>query len=367
MPQKIFAVLIITLWVLTCPHNSFAANIFTKLKSPYPSMVYALNRLEDGDKTCSTPPPPPTLMNFTSIYTDKTEGTSIIDATAESQYRQQTNTITQFETQIYKWIETGFKNDNNNTRAPIACAIDWLYDWANNNAMVGIDTSSQGEATRKWTLASLSSQYIQIRNTNWIEPEKRKVIDDWLYTLAAQVMKDYSRDMHRTSRNNNHQYWAAWSVMITGVALNEPKFYKWGIQNYKKAMRQIEKDGTLPLETARKGKAFHYHLFATSPLLMMAETAKVNGLNLYKYRQNSLLKLINLDLAELENNQEYLTAVTGTAQDLTGTITPRQLAWLVPYRLHYKNIRADRWIKNLNPMIQRRIGGDLSRIYSAAE
>ena len=322
--------------------------------------------LEQSDDACPTAPLPPSHMNFTSIYTDKTEGTSIIDAHAENLYRQQTNAINQYETQIYKWIEKGFAPENN-TRTPITCTIDWLSDWANQNALLGIEISSQGEATRKWTLASLSSQYIQIRKTKWIAPEKRKTIDDWLYHLAAQVMEEYKRDRHRTSRNNNHQYWEAWSVMITGVALNEPKFYKWGVRNFKKAMQQVQKDGTLPLELSRQGKAFHYHLFATTPLVMMAETAKKNGLNLYKYRHNSLLKLINLNLKELENNQEYLTATTETAQDLTGTITPRQLAWLVPYRQNYPDRRADKWIEELNPMIQRGIGGNLSRIYSDAE
>ena len=69
--------------------------------------------LEQSDDACPTAPLPPSHMNFTSIYTDKTEGTSIIDAHAENLYRQQTNAINQYETQIYKWIEKGFAPENN--------------------------------------------------------------------------------------------------------------------------------------------------------------------------------------------------------------------------------------------------------------
>lgn len=346
---------------LSYPHLSYAG--WNNLKSPYPSFKTKIDNLLPSEEECKTPPSPPKDLNFTSIYKDKSQGSSRVDLKSEKIYKNQTKVIRAYERQIHDWIEEAITKKNT-TRLPINCAIEWLAYWAEENAFLNVEISPQGQAVRKWSLASLSNAYSHIQNTNWISASEKRKIESWLHNLAKQVMRDYRPDKTRVSRNNNHQYWSAWSVMITGVITNDRKLYKWGIQNYKKAMQVMNKDGSLPLELARQSKAFHYHIFATAPLIMIAETAKVNGYNLYKYKQSRLSKLVDLILNDLDNNQKTITTKTNTPQNLTRTITAGQLAWLVIYNENYQDLRAQNWIKNLSPMKQRRIGGNLSALYS---
>lgn len=353
--------LFITIFILCSALYTQSVEAFWhNLKSPYPEIKIE-NVIANLDSSkCKKPPNIPQSLLFTSIYTDKGMGSSVIDTDAQEKYKNQTKDIWAYERQISNWIQN-FRSGKNQAYS-FTCSIFWLETWAEKKALLKIETSPQGEAVRKWHLAVISSHYIQIKK--FMPKQKQQRIERWINKLATQVMKDYATNTARISRNNNHQYWAAWSVMVSGVALNNRKFYKYGIQNFKKAMKQVNNKGALPLELQRKSKAFHYHLFALSPLVMMAETAKINGYNLYKYRDSALVRLIDLTLNEVENGQARIMSLTGIKQDLTRSITNGQLAWLVPYSLQYDDVRAQKLIQELSPMKQRRIGGDLSQIYS---
>jgi poly(beta-D-mannuronate) lyase len=335
-------------WVLI-PQSANA--FWYDLKSPYP----VLNDREALiAKNCLIATIPPAHLMFSSIYKQDDDSSSIADKNLEKSYKKQTKPIWDYENKISKWTH--------NNEAD--CALSWMHEWAERNAMLKLDVSAQGEAIRKWFLATISSHYIQIKTQYIIDKNRKQTIEKWLDKLAKQVMIDYPAKSDQISRNNNHKYWAAWSVMITGIALNNRSYYKYGIQNFKKAMKQVTEDGALPLELKRKSMAFHYHLFALLPLVMIAETAKENGYNLYKYNNNALLKLINFTLNDLDNNQRKTTELTAIDQNLDRAVNSGQLAWLVPYYNSKKDERALKWILKFSPMKQRRIGGNLSQIYS---
>lgn len=361
MRKIAYLIILIATFQLAYPHKSYG--FWYELKSPYPLQTKKLNQLENKTKKCDVAPSIPKHMNFTSIYGDGDASRSTVNQSLEKRYQKQIQNIRVFERFVHKNLERTLSNKEK-TRQSIHCSFKWLENWADQNAMLKIQVSAQGQAVRKWTLASLASAYIQMQKINWIETSRKTNIEKWLGDLAYQVVADYNDDAEKASRNNNHQYWSAWAVMITGIVTNDRKLYWWAIKNYKKAIRQIDKDGTLPLELIRQSKAFHYHIFAVAPLIMIAETAKANGYNLFKYKNSRILKLINLILNELDHDQEYLTHKTGKTQDLTRTITSGQLAWLIIYDKNYDDTRAQKWIETLAPLKQRRIGGNLSLLYS---
>lgn len=335
------------------------------LKSPFPVLTELPNSMTTPSEKsdCPKPPTPSHDLIFTSIYTDKSNGTSKVDEEARKEYRNQISKLKEYENQIYKWIESGFIGDENGTNN-ISCAISWLSNWAENRSLLDGKTNFQGEAVRKWILASLSSLYIQIKYLPDIDSLEKKEIEKWFKRLGKVVIKDYERNPERNSRNNNHMYWAAWSVMITGVALNDIHFYRWGRKKFKQALADIQTDGTLPLEIERQSKAFHYHLFAAGPLVLMAETVTKNGKDMYKYNNKALPRLVDRILEELGNDQAYITDMAGSIQDLDRTITPGNLAWLEVYNTRYPSDTAMIWLEDLRPMIQRRLGGNLTRIYA---
>lgn len=340
-------------------YTQSAEAFWHNLKSPFPAIKIENELPVLKRSKCKNPPAPPKDLNFVSIYSNTNTSSSIINKAAQERYRGRTKNIWAYERQISNWVQN-IRNKKNKSYS-LTCSIFWLEAWAKENALLKVETSPQGKAVRKWHLAVISSHYIQIKHL--ITKQQQFQIENWIRNLAKQVIEDYPNNSSRMSHNNNHQYWAAWSVIITGITLNDRQLYQHGIQVFKRAMQQINKNGSLPLELKRQSKAFHYHLFSLSPLVMIAETAKINGYNLYKYRSNALLNLIEFTLEEINNEQNQITKLTGVKQDLTRSITGGQLAWLVPYSVHYNDDSVQDLINQFSPMKQRRIGGDLSQIY----
>lgn len=339
---------------LSFSSSSQAASFFNRLKSPYPALSEDIV-IPSNSNECPMTPNSIHDMEYVSIYTDRSNGVSIVDKEAQKKYRQQNADIKKYERQIAKWIEE---------RKHLSCVIQWLYDWSIKDSLLHGKVNFQGEATRKWALATLSSHYIQIRNLKGIDKKKTKKIDQWLERVADQAIKDYERNPEAISRNNNHMYWAAWAVMITGITVNNQSLYHWSAKQYKKAVKEIQEDGTLPLETYRQSKAFHYHLFATAPLVMMAETIVRNDHDIYRYHNEALHKLVNRIVEELETNQRHMEEITGTKQNMEGTITAAQLAWMEPYYARFQEERMKPWLDKLRPMKQRRIGGNMTQLYA---
>jgi poly(beta-D-mannuronate) lyase len=217
---------------------------------------------------------------------------------------------------------------------------------------------------RKWTLASFSSSFIQISEDERLSSQHVRIVKAWLNLIAQNVRNEYSRQLENRTRQNNHMYWAAWATMITAVLVEDTDMFNWSVDKLKFAINQISDDGTLPLEMERMGKAFNYHVFAAGPLIMMAETAEKNGINIYEFRKGALKNLINRILTELETDQAYITQTLDRKQNIDGTLTPGQLAWMEPYYARFKEPRMEKWLEQFRPMIQRRLGGNLSQYFS---
>ncbi len=128
------------------------------------------------------------------------------------------------------------------------------------------------------------------------------MIELWLKEYADVVQKDYSTKLHLGSRQNNHLYWAAWALGITGAAIDDVSLLDWSIAKATHGIYQIKEDGTLPFEMARGKRALSYHVFAAHPLVMVANLAAANNKqDLYKINNGALDKLIFTLLKGLEN------------------------------------------------------------------
>jgi len=325
-----------------------------ELKSPY-----KMSQVTKVAKTTNCPKTPPAVRNllFKSIYTNRDHGLSIIDKKAQKKYKKQTKPLRYFEQKISNWIE------NHQTEGTyLNCAVQWLSDWAKKDALLNNKVSFQGEAIRKWTLAVLSSNYIQIMHSPHTSSQDKKTIKDWLHRLSEQVIEDYSRYPEKMSRQNNHIYWSAWAVMITSTITNDKDHFHWAKSKFDRGISQIEKDGTLPHEIFREGKAFNYHVFALGPLIMMAETLEANSKQGYVQK---LHKLVRVVLEGLENEQAYFEEKTGIKQDLKGTITAPQLAWIEIYHARYPNDITEKWVEKFRPFHQRRLGGNITRLFAS--
>jgi poly(beta-D-mannuronate) lyase len=311
---------------------------------------------------CPALPPPVIDLKMPSKYRTDDAQRATIDPENAAGYEELSSPIYDFMNALSDASDAVVRSRGQQDDAA-QCAIAGLRRWAEADAMLG-DSNAIGDAVRKWELASAALVYLKLRGAVTIPAADRAAIEPWLRRLALRVRKVYTTDTRLTSRNNNHVYWAAWGVTAAGLALDDRGFVDWGIAVYRRALRQIQPDGTLPLEMARGARALQYHVFAVAPLVAIAETAEANGVALYSEHDSALLRLIDTTLSGLDDPTMFARR-SGAPQVLESAVNSANLAWLEFYARRFADPRAERRLAELRPMRQRRLGGNLTLLLGA--
>jgi poly(beta-D-mannuronate) lyase len=316
---------------------------------------------DNKEFSCEAPPAPMRDIQVESFYSNADASASVVDPEKYAAYKAASKPASTFEVGLES---TANRYVRSNPPRPelAACVLKWLDTWAQGGALLG-SVNKNGEYTRKWLLGSVASAYMQIRGEPSLDPEKKKHVTAWMRQVADVVRNDFSRDAQLKSRQNNHLFWAAWSVGAAGMALNDDSMFRWAIEKEKFGINSIQADGTLPTELARGRRAYLYHLFAAMPLFMLAEAADRNGVDLFHENNDGLKRLGEVSLKNL-GNPAYFAKLTGEQQDLTHVGTPSDLGWVEIYRQHYQDPKADAALREFRPMKQSRFGGNITLLYS---
>lgn len=320
-----------------------------------------LNGAPLGSFTCASPPKPVRDLRVDGFYADRGSGSSVVDREAEAGYREATQSITRYEDGLTQ-ISDRYLASKPPNAALAACVLDWLAVWAAAGAMLG-EASQQGGYVRKWGLAPVAASYLKIRDEPTLDATKKKAVEQWIRRWARVVRDDYD-STKLESRRNNHLYWAAWSVGLAAVVLDERALFDWSMEKTRLGLKQIREDGTLPLEMGRKARAYHYHAFASAPLVLTAELAARNGIDLYGEYDGALRRLVARTIAGFSDDTFFATA-TGVKQDRSGSSKGPHVAWLEPYYARTGDLAAVTVIGKFRPMKERRLGGDMTLQYGA--
>ena len=137
--------------------------------------------------SCDKPPLPPEKMEYKSVYTDRSEGVSIVDEEAKARYKEQIQEITAYEKQIASWTEKIIARKASESDY---CAIDWMISWASQDALLNLQATSQGEAVRKWFLATIATHYDILSQNVEIPKDAQTELERCIEALTIQVIKD---------------------------------------------------------------------------------------------------------------------------------------------------------------------------------
>jgi poly(beta-D-mannuronate) lyase len=133
---------------------------------------------------------------------------------------------------------------------------------------------------------------------------------------------------------------------------------------YRAAAAQIRADGTLPLELVRKSKARHYHLFALTPLVLIAEAGARNDLDLYGERGGAIHRLVGRVVESLDDPGDF-ERLTGAKQDWVGAFGGGSLVWMEPYFSRFRDPRLAPWLARFRPMRHPWFGGDATLCFGS--
>lgn len=320
---------------------------------------------KSGSFECPPFPAPYTdTLDFPSKYEGSGKARDQLNEASDAEYKARSKPVTDLEKAITKvvdkYLETGRPE-------ALACAINGYLGWAQAGGLRGPATTYSGKAIRKWSLASLSGAWLRLKFSSSqplrAYPEQSAAIEQWLGRVADQVVSEWDPDAP-LKNVNNHFYWAAWSVMATGVALDRRELFDWSTRIYNTFATQADEQGFLPNELNRETRALGYHNFAITPLAMIAAFGKANGVDLASQGNGALKRLATVTLQGIDNPKLFEDR-TGKPQALDGFDEPQsKLAWLAPYcwTVGCTGVAAQK-LEALRPLKNTRLGGDMSSVF----
>ena len=183
-----------------------------------------------------------------------------------------------------------------------ACVSSLLESAAKAKAWSGKMPTLQGTYVQNWTLSGVAISYLKVRQSGQGTKEQDAAIQKWFAAMAAQVRAyfDAGASNPKSDAWNNHIYWAGLAVAAEGIAANDAKAFRWGMDTYKGGVDSIQLDGSLVAEMYREQMAPHYHLYALGPLILLAEFGETNGMHLYAEDDGAIHRLVKLCTSGLE-------------------------------------------------------------------
>ena len=315
-------------------------------------------------QACPDAPAPYTgALLFPSKYAGSDAARDKLSTAAYGQYLQLTEQVRTLESGVSKLVSRYLKKGN---PAYAECALAWLSTWAEADALLSQEYTHTGKSARKWALATVSSAYLRLKFSR-SQPlaghaEQVQKVEQWLGKLADQVVLDW--DEQPLNRRNNHQYWAAWAVMSSAVALDRQDLFEWSVAQYRHGMQEVDGEGYLPLELARQTRALAYHNYSLGPLLMIAAFAQANGLDLRADNHGALQRLAERVERGIDDPQSFKNK-TGYAQTLEDLHSNSRFSWLEPYCALYRcSAKTTAWRRSLEPLSTYRLGGELTQLFS---
>ncbi len=237
---------------------------------------------------------------------------------------------------------------------PAKCALTMLDSWATADALLGRLDTADAQHQRRWTLCGLALAYLKIRAQPGLDPAAKGRIEGW-FTKLANASTAYYGKWPRNAYTN-HIHWWALGLAATGVATADNTMFDHGITIYRTAMEDIQPDGTLPLEMARKSHALGYHVFALTPLVMIAELGEANGLKLYDEQGGAIHRLAKRVQAGLDD-PAWFAARAGAEQEYNGKPDKFSYVWAEPYYARFPDPALGRKIEAGRPWFYAWLGG----------
>lgn len=282
--------------------------------------------------TCPVPAHLPVDFVTNGFYADNDPTHSIIDPVKQKAY-QETSGPVKHEGNVIVAAADAFRTTGSVEAA--RCVLDHLTTQAHDNVLTGKMSSSQAYFVQGWVAGAAAIAYLKVDGNSRATSAQRDLILSWLQKEAELTRGFYDHRMQSSHTDaQNHFYWAAVQVGATGIAANNHDDFDWAMQRAKNGIAAIQPDGTLAEEMRRGKRALHYHLYAASPLVMLAELGIPNGIDLYTENHGALKKLVEVSTHGLIDPSLFARR-TGISQERPDPPTAEAIGWAEPYNRRF--------------------------------
>lgn len=275
---------------------------------------------------------------------DSTKSTLKTDGVTGSEIK---NAVNNFLENISKYSDYAiFASSEKRRIVALKCIVDNLENWASAGALVDVETTGNGEAVRKWLLASVSSSILKLQSV-YPNLKLSDNIKGWLSDMSMNVYDYYNtRYLSRTKWFNNHDNWAAFSVALASIITNNDKGIIWAkeIFEYSLSLAKEEKNtGNLyfEIEVGRGYLGAEYMNFSMIPLIFMADCLRINGL------------LSKSDWEKLQLLARFTKDITLHPEKLSLNLEEQKKVgkhmtiWILPYKRLMDNLGVDSYASKI--------------------
>lgn len=282
--------------------------------------------------SCPAPAHLPVDFTTSGFYADNDPTHSIIDPVKQKAYNETSGPVKN-EGNVLVAAADAFRTTGSADAA--RCVLQHLEADAHDNALTGKLSSSQAYFVQGWVAGAAAIAWLKIDGNARATPAQRALILPWLQK-EADITRNYYDQRISTSHNDaqNHFYWAAVQVAATAIATNDARDFGWAMQRARDGIDAIQPDGTLPEEMRRGKRALHYHLYAASPLVMLAELGLPNGVDLYTENHGALKKLVEISTHGLVDPSLFAQR-TGIPQEVPNPPSAEAIGWAEPYNRRF--------------------------------
>jgi poly(beta-D-mannuronate) lyase len=296
-----------------------------RLRSPWDMSIV---KLTDASYDCPEPAHLSPDLTTDGFYSDSKS--SIIDPAKWKAYSESSGPYKKLGDQV---VAAADAYRTTGSRVAARCALKLLTTAAADGVFTGKMSSRQAYYVQGWVIGAAAIAYLKIRASGVVQPEDREALTSWMKTVVRQTMDFYDAAMAKPggASGNNHLYWAGVEVAAIAIAADDHSMFDWAVATYKNGVGQITPEGTLPLEMRRGQRALHYHLYAITPLVYLAEFGKDNGLDLFAENNFALKRLVDRAIAGLKGSG-YFDRQAGVPQDTPkGPPTAEEISWAKVY------------------------------------
>ena len=279
-----------------------------------------------------TLPPPERPMRIPPRYLNGNTGP------LHPQYETAVALYRDFETHVARLANTYVATG----RAGFAtCLVEQLDRWAQAEALLDYTVSGGAGASKQawyqveWTASAAALALSQVMAEPTLNRARLARVLAWLQQVSTKQISDPGGV---NTCCNNHAYWRGLHATMVGVLTGDLKLYCWGFGCYILAIDHLAANGSWPLEMARKELSMHYQNFALQPLVLIAEIAAQQGLDLYAYRSASGQDLhAAIGFLALNRAQPERWAALGLVPQETRGFAPGhgELSWAEFYRARF--------------------------------
>lgn len=348
-PPRALLMLIIACTVSSC--NAAAQTPSSSLKSPWDSQHITASEIP---YTCPEVPDLPHDFTTTRYYSDPKS--SIVDPQLKKIYDDSVAPVRTYSTALVKAADA-YQQTGDVSAAK--CVIHSLHAMAAREVFSGKMGSGQAYYVQGWNLGSWAIPYLKVRDSGLVSADDSRDISAWLMKIAEENRAYYEAKRSNpapSDAHNNHLYWAAFAYVGAAVAANDRKMFDWCMDAYREGARDIAADGTLPMELARGQMALHYHLYALSPMVMLAAFGEANGIDLYAASDYAIKRLVALCVAGLES-PAFFEQKTGVTQVTTPAIESWEISWAQPYLRRFPDPKLAQLLQQCPDLSSLPLGG----------